>query len=161
MLLSGRTDDDRTGRCEGAPGSGPYRHAQGLGNSIGNRKFLPGMASILAVRRSPDGSTPCRPQRCSACRRLCGLRATELSAFSLPVCRGDRAADRNLHRHSLRDVEAILDAHYLGRDIQLVEAAVLKLERKSSPALGWPCRRPPRFAPSDLHYRCRMARGDG
>jgi hypothetical protein len=38
--------------------------------------------------------------------------------------------------HSLRDVEAILDAHYLGRDIQLVEAAVLKIEQKSSPALG-------------------------
>jgi len=30
--------------------------------------------------------------------------------------------------HSLKDVEAILDAHYLGRDIQLAEAAVLTLE---------------------------------
>jgi hypothetical protein len=29
----------------------------------------------------------------------------------------------------LKDVEAILDAHYLGRDIQLAEAAMLKLER--------------------------------
>ena len=28
--------------------------------------------------------------------------------------------------HSLKDVEAIFDAHYLGRDIQLAEAAVLK-----------------------------------
>jgi hypothetical protein len=27
--------------------------------------------------------------------------------------------------HSLKDVEAILDAHYLGRDIQVAEAAVL------------------------------------
>jgi integrase len=33
--------------------------------------------------------------------------------------------------HSLRDVEAILDAHYLGRDIQLAEAAVLKLEQRT------------------------------
>jgi integrase len=33
--------------------------------------------------------------------------------------------------HSLKDVEAILDAHYLGRDIQLAEAAVLKLERRT------------------------------
>ena len=33
--------------------------------------------------------------------------------------------------HSLRDVEAILDAHYLGRDIQLAEAAVLKLEART------------------------------
>jgi len=28
-------------------------------------------------------------------------------------------------------VEAILDAHYLGRDIQLAEAAVLKLEART------------------------------
>jgi integrase len=33
--------------------------------------------------------------------------------------------------HSLKDVEAILDAHYLGRDIQLSEAAVLKLEART------------------------------
>jgi hypothetical protein len=33
--------------------------------------------------------------------------------------------------HSLRDVEAILDAHYLGRDVQLAEAAVLKLEART------------------------------
>jgi integrase len=33
--------------------------------------------------------------------------------------------------HSLKDVEAILDAHYLGHDIQLAEAAVLKLEART------------------------------
>lgn len=33
--------------------------------------------------------------------------------------------------HSLKDVESILDAHYLGRDIQLAEAAVLKLEART------------------------------
>jgi integrase len=33
--------------------------------------------------------------------------------------------------HSLKDVEAILDAHYPGRDIQLAEAAVLKLEART------------------------------
>ena len=33
--------------------------------------------------------------------------------------------------HSLKDVEAILDAHYLGRDIQLAEAAVPKLEART------------------------------
>jgi integrase len=33
--------------------------------------------------------------------------------------------------HSLKDVEAILDAHYLGRDIRLAEAAVLKLEQRT------------------------------
>jgi hypothetical protein len=33
--------------------------------------------------------------------------------------------------HSLKDVEAILDTHYLGRDVQLAEAAVLKLETRT------------------------------
>jgi hypothetical protein len=33
--------------------------------------------------------------------------------------------------HSLKDVEAILVAHYLGRGIQLAEAAVLKLEART------------------------------
>jgi len=33
--------------------------------------------------------------------------------------------------HSLKDVEAILDPHYLGRDVQLAEAAVLKLEKRT------------------------------
>jgi integrase len=33
--------------------------------------------------------------------------------------------------HSLRDVEAILDAHYLGRDIKLAEIAVMKLEART------------------------------
>jgi hypothetical protein len=33
--------------------------------------------------------------------------------------------------HSLKDVEAILDTHYLGRDIQVAEAAVLKLEKRT------------------------------
>ena len=33
--------------------------------------------------------------------------------------------------HSLKDVEAILDAHYLGCDVQLAEAAVLKLEKRT------------------------------
>lgn len=33
--------------------------------------------------------------------------------------------------HNLKDVEAILDAHYLGRDVKLAEAAVLKLEART------------------------------
>jgi hypothetical protein len=35
------------------------------------------------------------------------------------------------NRSLAKDVEAILDAHYLGRDIQLAEAAVLKLEPRT------------------------------
>jgi integrase len=33
--------------------------------------------------------------------------------------------------HSLRDVEAILDAHYLGRDVELAEIAVMKLKTRT------------------------------
>lgn len=32
---------------------------------------------------------------------------------------------------SLKDVEAILDAHYLGREVKLAEAAVIKLEART------------------------------
>lgn len=32
--------------------------------------------------------------------------------------------------HSLKDVEAILDKHYLGRDVRLAEDAVRKLDQK-------------------------------
>jgi hypothetical protein len=34
--------------------------------------------------------------------------------------------------HSLKDVEAILDAHYLGRDVQLAENAMRKLELREA-----------------------------
>jgi hypothetical protein len=34
--------------------------------------------------------------------------------------------------HSLKDVEAILDAHYLGRDVRLAENAVRKLELREA-----------------------------
>jgi hypothetical protein len=33
--------------------------------------------------------------------------------------------------HSLKDVEAIIDAHCLGRDVQLAQAAELKLEKRT------------------------------
>lgn len=33
--------------------------------------------------------------------------------------------------HGLKDVEAILDAHYLGRDLELAEIAVMKLEART------------------------------
>lgn len=35
--------------------------------------------------------------------------------------------------HSLKDVEAILDAHYLGRDVKLADAAMQKLEARTKP----------------------------
>ena len=35
--------------------------------------------------------------------------------------------------HSLHDVEAILDAHYLGRDAKLAEIAIMKLETRTKP----------------------------
>jgi hypothetical protein len=34
--------------------------------------------------------------------------------------------------HGLKDVEAILDAHYLGRDVQLAENALRKLELREA-----------------------------
>ena len=42
------------------------------------------------------------------------------------------ARNRNLTGHSLKDVEAILDAHYLGRITKLAVSAVAKLERAAA-----------------------------
>jgi hypothetical protein len=47
------------------------------------------------------------------------------------ACRGYGTQIATFTGHSLKDVEAILDAHYLGRDVQLAEAAVLKLEKRT------------------------------
>ena len=53
---------------------------------------------------------------------------TNMPGFNLRQAQPQIAA---VTGHSLKDVEAILDAHYLGRDIQLAEAAVLKLEKRT------------------------------
>jgi len=47
------------------------------------------------------------------------------------ACRGAAPQIATITGHSLKDVEAILDAHYLGCDVQLAEAAVLKLEKRT------------------------------
>jgi hypothetical protein len=44
--------------------------------------------------------------------------------------RGDR--DRDHYEHPLKDVETILDAHYLGRTTKLAHSAVAKLERAAA-----------------------------
>ena len=38
--------------------------------------------------------------------------------------------------HSLRDVETILDAHYLGRDVKLAEIAIMRLETRTKLQTG-------------------------
>jgi hypothetical protein len=79
---------------------------------------------LLAVNRF-DGTAnnPSRPLRFTTCgeRPSCGWP-------SLAWCVPQIAA---VTVHSLKDIEAILDAHYLGRDIQLAEAALLKLEART------------------------------
>jgi hypothetical protein len=68
-----------------------------------------------------------------ACRRQWShvSRSERFGRGAPGACRGDRAQIATFTGHSLKDVEAILDAHYLGRDIQLAEAAVLKLEKRT------------------------------
>ncbi len=48
-----------------------------------------------------------------AARRSCGWRIAGATVPQIATFTG----------HSLKDVEAILDAHYLGRDIQLAESS--------------------------------------
>ena len=55
------------------------------------------------------------------------LRGTAVTRLALVGC--TEAEIATLTGHSMRDVRAILDAHYLHRDPALAESAVRKLER--------------------------------
>jgi integrase len=57
------------------------------------------------------------------------LRGTAVSRLALAGCTDSEIA--TLTGHSLRDVHAILDAHYLNRDPALAESAVRKLESRT------------------------------
>lgn len=54
------------------------------------------------------------------------LRGTAVTRLALAGCSTSQIA--SITGHSLKDVESILDAHYLGGKIQLAEQAILKLE---------------------------------
>jgi len=56
------------------------------------------------------------------------LRGSAVARFALAEATVPQIA--TFTGHSLKDVEAILDKHYLGRDVALAEDAVRKLERK-------------------------------
>lgn len=58
------------------------------------------------------------------------LRGTAVTRLALSGCSTSQIA--SITGHSLKDVELILDAHYLGGKIELAEQAILKLEGK-----GW------------------------
>jgi integrase len=71
-----------------------------------------------------------------ACERagICGLTFHDLrgtAVVRLAIAGATVPQIATFTGHGLRDVEATLDAHYLGRDIQLAEAAVLKLEART------------------------------
>jgi integrase len=53
------------------------------------------------------------------------LRGTAVTRLALAQCTVPQIAA--ITGHSLKDVEAILDAHYLGGDVELAEAAIVKL----------------------------------
>jgi integrase len=55
------------------------------------------------------------------------LRGTAVTRLALSGC--STAQIVSITGHSLNDVESILDAHYLGRKIELAEQAILKLEQ--------------------------------
>jgi len=56
------------------------------------------------------------------------LRGTAVTRLALSGCSTAQIA--SITGHSLKDVEAILDAHYLGGKIELAEQAILKLEER-------------------------------
>jgi integrase len=58
--------------------------------------------------------------------RFHDLRGTAVTRLALAGCKVPEIAA--ITGHSLRDVEAILEKHYLGGRVELAESAVLKLE---------------------------------
>ena len=54
------------------------------------------------------------------------LRGTAVTRFALAGCTNAEIA--TLTGHSLKQVEQILDAHYLSRDVRLADAAMRKRE---------------------------------
>lgn len=61
-------------------------------------------------------------------RHFHDLRGTAVTRLALSECSVPQIA--SITGHSLRDVEAILDAHYLGGRVELAEQAALKLESR-------------------------------
>lgn len=57
------------------------------------------------------------------------LRGTAVTRLALAGCTSPEIA--TVTGHSLKDVNAILDAHYLSRDSQLAESAIRKLEKRA------------------------------
>ncbi|HKG85221.1 MAG TPA: tyrosine-type recombinase/integrase [Beijerinckiaceae bacterium] len=58
------------------------------------------------------------------------LRGTAVTRLALAGCTNNEIA--SITGHSLRDVDAILDAHYLGGRIELAEQAMARLEEKEA-----------------------------
>jgi hypothetical protein len=81
-----------------------------------------------ATARAPS----CSKLRCYWMLSGCGYRK-EAQTCAMPQILADATVPQiaTFTGHSLRDVEAILDAHYLGRDVQLAELAVMKLEART------------------------------
>jgi integrase len=75
------------------------------------------------------------------------LRGTAVTRLAAAGCSVAEIA--SLTGHSLRDAEAILDAHYLGGRQQLAETAMTKLEKKE---VGTQTVKPG-VNPSDVLYR--------
>jgi hypothetical protein len=64
------------------------------------------------------------------------LRGTAVTRLAIVGCTAPEIA--SLTGHSLRDVNAILDAHYLHRDPALAESAIRKLERGTNRVANLP-----------------------
>jgi integrase len=101
----------------------------------------PKASPIVLVKRdgAPWTSAGFQSAWCRACKRvgLVGLTFHDLRGTAvtrLALAEASEPEIATITGHSLRDVRAILDAHYLARDPALAESAIRKLEgRTKSP----------------------------
>jgi len=91
-----------------------------LTNSFGRPWTSDGFSDLMV-----EGLRACRRERPNISR------SERIAVVRLALAEATVPQIATFTGHSLKDVEAILDAHYLGRDIQLAEAAVLKLEKRT------------------------------
>jgi integrase len=90
---------------------------------------------LTTSRSTPWTSDGFRTSWRKACDRagIAGLTFHDLRVAVVRLALADAMVPQiaSFTGHSLRDVEAILDAHSLGPDVQLAEIAVMKLETRT------------------------------
>lgn len=111
------------------PVGGPLKDLLDAERKAHGKKRLCVLANTLGEQWTSDGFRSSWAKACDRAKieglTFHDLRGTAVTRLALAGCTVPEIA--SITGHSLKDVEAILDAHYLGGRVELAEAAVIKL----------------------------------